>query len=93
MKKEMNSKIDEAHTSNVLSFERRTFSKLKEYEGRLVPLRRAVEMAPRDPQAAYELAMLHMEYGRMQKGLDIIQRILKLHPNFTKAKERIEANP
>ncbi|MGB0606391.1 MAG: tetratricopeptide repeat protein, partial [Candidatus Latescibacterota bacterium] len=67
-----------------------TFSTLKEYEGRLVPLKRAVEMAPRDPQAAYDLAMLHMEYGRMQKGLTILQRILKMHPDFTKAKDRIE---
>ncbi len=68
----------------------KTFSMLKEYEGRLVPLKRAVEQAPRDAQAAFNLARLHVEYGRREKAVPIIRRILELEPGFTAARAELE---
>ena len=58
---------------------------LKEYEGRLY-LKRAVEMQ-RDPQAAYDLAMLHMKYRRMRKPNHTAADIEDA-PRLYKAKDR-----
>ena len=66
------------------------FTRLKEYEGRLQGRRRAVEQNPRDPRAAYELALLHLEFGRVTKADEVLQRVLRLDPGFAPALQKLE---
>ena len=65
------------------------FAKLKEYEGRLASLKRAVERAPRTPAAAYNLGLLHLEFGYVNKAAGVFEQLLKLHPEFAAAQERL----
>ena len=66
------------------------FVRLKEYEGRLNSLVRAVERAPRDPQLRYDVALCHLEFGRLHKAAEELQRILTIDPGFAAARLRLE---
>ena len=65
------------------------FAKLKEYEGRLASLKRAASRSPRTPEATYNLGMLHLEFGYVNKAAAVFEQLLKLHPEFSAAQERL----
>ena len=67
----------------------KVFAKLKEYEGRLASLKRAASRSPRTPEATYNLGMLHLEFGYINKAAAVFEQLLKLHPEFSAAQERL----
>jgi len=66
------------------------FAGLKEYEGRLAALKRVVSRNPRNPQASYELAQLHLQYGKVGEAVAVLQRILQIDPSFQLAQRSLE---
>ena len=65
--------------------ELRIFEEQKEFEGRKVALLRAVELEPRNPEPAFLLAKFYLEYQRLEEAVEILERIVSISPNFTKA--------
>ena len=66
------------------------FAGLKEYEGRLATLKRGVNRNPRDPQASYQLAQLHLRFGKVKEGVAVLQRTLQINPSFQAAQRSLE---
>ena len=65
------------------------FQALKEYERKRKDKAATLEKTPRDPQAAYELGMVHFEYRHYKKARESFERALKLSPNFAPARDKL----
>ena len=61
------------------------FERQKEFEGRKKTLLRAVEREPRNPEPAFLLAEFYLEFNRRYEALEILERIVSLSPDFSKA--------
>ena len=65
------------------------FQDIKSYEKNLKARKRAVSRNPRDPQAAYELGMTYFERGRFTNAMEVFEKVVKLDPDFTEAREKL----
>ncbi len=64
----------------------KAFMEAKDYPRAILQFRNAVQVAPKDAEASYRLALAYLAGGDVRQGVVYLRNAIKLNPNFHEAK-------